>query len=192
MKVLTINKRKTGLAIIMIGLMVLIIGLGNYFEEKLKIATLTQNNIGSFKIYNIEEKITYGLPEAWINSETKVDNDKIKYHSDFISDDNIIKGSVELWNENEDIQSIMKENKKHIKDIGVNDCKIVKLDLGKGEAYLMKYNVHLTKNDFYRTYDYFFNLNGNKIKSSFYIKDKSHKENIPVIFENIIKTFNVN
>ena len=56
MKVLTINKRKTGLAIIMIGLMVLIIGLGNYFEEKLKIATLTQNNIGSFKIYNIEEK----------------------------------------------------------------------------------------------------------------------------------------
>ena len=37
MKVLTINKRKTGLAIIMIGLMVLIIGLGNYFEEKLKL-----------------------------------------------------------------------------------------------------------------------------------------------------------
>ena len=53
----------------------------------------------------------------------------------------------------------------------------------------MKYNVHLTKNDFYRTYDYFFNLNGNKIKSSFYIKDKSHKENIPVIFENIMKNF---
>ncbi|WP_291581341.1 hypothetical protein [Clostridium sp. UBA6640] len=164
MKVLTINKRKTGLAIIMVGLMILIIGLGNYFEEKLKIATLTQNNIGSFKTYKIEEKITYGLPESWISSETKVSNKKIKYHSDFISDDNIIKGYIELWDENEDIQSIIKENEKHIKGIGIDDYKIVKSNIGKDEAYVMQYNISLSKDDFYRTYDYFLNLNGNKIK----------------------------
>lgn len=192
MKVLMINKRKTGLAIIMVGLMILIIGLGNYFEEKLKIATLTQNNIGSFKTYKIEEKITYGLPESWINSESKVSNEKVKYHSDFISDDNIIKGHIELWDENEDIQSIIKENEKHIKDIGIDDYKIVKLNIGKDEAYSMQYNISLSKEDFYRTYDYFLNLNGNKIKSSFYIKDKSHKENIPIIFENIMNTFKSN
>lgn len=192
MKVLTINKRKTGLAIIMVGLMILIIGLGNYFEEKLKIATLTQNNIGSFKTYKIEEKITYGLPESWISSETKVSNEKIKYHSDFISDDNIIKGYIELWDENEDIQSIIKENEKHIKGIGIDDYKVVRSNIGKDEAYVMQYNISLSKDDFYRTYDYFLNLNGNKIKSSFYIKDKSYKENIPIIFENIMKTFKIN
>jgi len=53
MRVMIAKNRQTGLVVILIGLMITIVGLGQHFESKLKMATLIQNNIGSFTLMNL-------------------------------------------------------------------------------------------------------------------------------------------
>lgn len=187
-----VEKRKLGLAATMIVLMVLIISFGTYFEEKLKIATLTQNNISNFNYYKIENSISYGLPEPWINSESNVINDKIKYRSEFVSDDNIVRGFVELWQESEDILSMTKENEKNLEKMNIDDYKTKKFNKGNLKGYSTKYKIQLENDSIYRKFDYIFDLNGNKMIVSFYIKDANYRENSSVVFENILNTFEGN
>lgn len=180
--------RKTGLAIIMIGLMLVIIGFGNYFEDKLKATTLTQNNISTFKIYKVENCIDYGLPSEWINSKSSVANKNITYCSEFISNDGLVKGNVEVWN-NKDTKDIVKENEESIEKIGIKEYKTESKKIGDNNGYLTKYEMKKMNGKNYKKYDYVFKVGKNNVVARFYIEGKNYKENTPILLENILETF---
>ena len=77
--------KKIGLALILVGLMIVIIGFGKHFEESLKVATLTQNNMVSFKDYEVlEGEIKYKLPIDWICAEKVSINSSEVYKNEFM------------------------------------------------------------------------------------------------------------
>ncbi|MGL4730760.1 MAG: hypothetical protein ACRCW0_04155 [Clostridium sp.] len=185
-----IDRKKTGLAIIMVGLMIMVIGIGNYFQDKLKATTLTQNNISGFKTYEINKNINYGLPEAWINSTNKVNNPDIDYESEFISDDGTIKGSIQLWKSGLNENQIIEKKKNELKELGIEKGKTQDVKLKNIKGVKLEYELKMNSKD-YRKYDYIINTKGNNLVISFYIDKKNYKENTPVLLEKIVKTVEV-
>ncbi|NEU04030.1 hypothetical protein [Clostridium senegalense] len=185
------DRKKTGLAIIMVGLMIMVIGIGNFFQDKLKETTLTQNNISSFKIYKINETINYSLPDTWINSEGKASND-IEYNSEFISEDGVIKGNIKLYKDEFKQNELLKEHSENLKSLGIKEYKRRTVKLKNGKGTLIEYKNQLSDNRVYRNYDYIINLNDKNIVVNFYMDDKSYKENTPTLLDKIVKNIQCN
>ncbi len=85
MKVLIINKKRFGVTMIIIGLMLILFGLEKNFDSRLKIAALIHNNVSSFKEYNIlNGKISYKLPSNWEINEEIINGEDIVYSNSFM------------------------------------------------------------------------------------------------------------
>lgn len=51
-----------------------------------------------FKSYSgLDNKIHFELPASWTFTERKFENSEIKFHGDFISSDNILRGIIQFW-----------------------------------------------------------------------------------------------
>ena len=86
MKLIIIDKKKTGVFIIIVGLMLILFCLELNFEGRLKLTSLIQNNIKSLKLYKVTEKnITYKLPGEWTTQQEKFSGGELIYHNRFIS-----------------------------------------------------------------------------------------------------------
>lgn len=185
------DRKKTGLAIIMVGLMIMVIGIGNFFQDKLKETTLTQNNISSFKIYKINKNINYSLPDTWINSESKGGND-IEYNSEFISDDGVIKGNIKLYKDEFKQNELLKKHIDNLQSLGIKEYEKRTIKFKNGKGTLIEYKNKLSDSKVYRNYDYIINLNNKNIIINFYMDDKSYKENTPTLLDKIVKNIQYN
>lgn len=191
MKSILGNSRQTGLAIILVGLMLMIIGFGQYFESKLKVATLIQNNIGSFKRYEaLKGKISYNLPGTWIASEGTTSKEKVIHFNEFVSDDANTRGFIEVTETKEDIRKILEIEVKEIQGMGIHQYYLDELKINNNTVQVVKYNINASADNVKKVYNYLIKKDDILVKISFVMKDKTHKENTPVFLENIINTFN--
>jgi hypothetical protein len=189
MKSIVAKSRQTGLAIILVGLMVMIIGLGQYFESKLKVATLIQNNIGSFKKYEVlEGLVTYSLPEGWIASEGSTSKENVKYFNEFISEDANIRGFIQVIQGKEDLKKLINSDIEEVKDMGIKDYTLEQRLVKGHNAKIIKYNIGSSENNISKGYNYYISNEGCIVKINFLMKDKTHKENTQVFLENIVNT----
>lgn len=182
--------KKVGLALILVGLMMVIIGFGRYFEESLKVATLTQNNIISFKEYEIMGgEIKYKLPMNWICAEKVSKNSEDIYSSEFVSEDTNIYGSIEVVNGCNGVNEVMEQCLADIEDMGIIKYDRDSVKINKMIVETLEYDIRFTNNTIKHAYEYYIPYEENMIKVTFVISDEKTRENTNIVFENIIKTF---
>lgn len=182
--------KKIGLALILVGLMLVIIGFGKYFEESLKVATLTQNNIGDFKQYEIlGGEIKYKLPMNWISAEKVSKNSSDIYNNEFVSEDTNIYGSIEVVNGANGVEDVMEQCAAEIKDMGISEYNRDTVKINNLDVETVEYDIKFTNNSIKHAYEYYIPYESNMIKATFIISDEKTKENTNVVFENIVKTF---
>lgn len=182
--------KKIGLALILVGLMMVIISFGKYFEESLKVATLTQNNMVSFEQYEIlEGEIKYELPTNWISAE-KVSRDSSEiYNNEFVSEDASIYGSIEVVNGFNGVAEVMEQCIAEIKDMGVQKYDRDTVNINQMSVGTVEYDIRFTNNNIKHVYEYYIPYENNMIKATFIISDEKARENTNVVFENIVRTF---
>ena len=190
MKLVDDNMRKLGLAIILAGLMIVILGFGKYFEESLRTATLTQNSMVEFKQYDIlDGKIKYKLPSSWLTTIKENKDGKNVYLNEFVSEDANTYGSIELINSVEGVEAIIDKCIADVEGMGIKDYKKEKVKIDNRELDYIKYDLKSSKDNIKRTYEYYVPYDDYVAKITFIISDKKTRENTQVVFENIVETF---
>lgn len=193
MRVENEDMRRIGLAVILAGLMVVIIGLGKYFEDSLRIATLTQNSMLDFKEYNVsDEGISYKLPENWLTSESKEEDEKCIYINEFVSTDASIYGYIQVVRDERDFKETINTFKEEIQGMGIKKIHSEEININDVVAEMVEYTFNFSENKVKNTYEYYIPYEDYVIKVSFTINDEKAKENTKVVFENIVKTFSFN
>ncbi|WP_333888099.1 hypothetical protein [Clostridium sp.] len=189
-KSIVINKRKLGVTIIIIGLMIILLGLEKNFDMKLKFTALMQNNIKYLTQYEgMESKLKYKLPSKWSSKSQDICGNEILYHSDFKSEDNKIRGFVEVWNLNGSLKSFL-ENSKVIsqKQNLYKNYRINEIEINGNDGYLIEYTITKEVGDSYKGIEYFLKKGTQFCRFSFFVNESDFKENMPTIFETIVKT----
>ncbi|WP_346916253.1 hypothetical protein [Clostridium sp.] len=190
MKLVDDNMRKLGLAIILAGLMIVILGFGKYFEESLRTATLTQNSMVEFKQYDIlDGKIKYKLPSSWLTTIKENKDGKNVYLNEFVSEDANTYGSIELINSVEGVEAIIDKCIADVEGMGIKDYKKEKVKIDNRELDYIQYDLKSSKDNIKRTYEYYVPYDDYVAKITFIISDKKTRENTQVVFENIVETF---
>lgn len=189
-KSIVINKRKLGVTIIIIGLMIVLLGLEKNFDMRLKFTALMQNNIKYLTQYEgMGNRLKYKLPSQWSSKNQDIFGSEILYHSDFKSEDNKINGFVEVWNLNGDLKTflqnskIISEKQNLYKNYYISDIQI-----NGNDGYLIQYTITKAVGDSYKGMEYFLRKGTKFCRFSFFVNESDFKENMPTIFETIVKT----
>lgn len=189
MRFIAARSRQTGLVVILIGLMITIIGLGQYFESKLKVATLVQNNIGSFKKYSaLEGNLSYSLPQSWIASEGSSSRENVIYFNEFVSDDTYTHGFIQIIKTKDDMKKLIDVDIKEINDMGIKDYILNPSKIKGYDGYILQYSLNMNNEKTNKNYIYYIKNQDYIIKASFVINDEKHKENTPIFLQNIVNT----
>ena len=188
MKLLIFNKKTTGIYIIIIGLMLVMLGAVNKFDERIKSTSLIYNNIKALKVYSIENiKYTYKLPKNWSTEEEKVSGEEIIYHNSFISNDGGLHGYVQVWKLRRDLENFIEDIKINSEvENRIYDYKVTNYNDSNIKGFKVVYKIN-TKNDNYVAYEYFIKLKENFIRFSFYTKEKEFKESMENNYETLVK-----
>lgn len=194
MKIIFINRRKVGIIVILLGLMITLTGISKQFDDKLKTTILVENNIKLLVDYNaLNGKISYKLPEGWTTREKKLPGGEIIYHNDFQSSDAVIHGFVEVWNSKEDLKIFLENSKKISEEQNViKNYKMDSIIINGKKTYLVHYLINVTDNNWYKAYEYFIDDKDQFYRFSFFTRDVNFKEAYGAIFESIIDTFKIN
>ncbi|WP_315116734.1 hypothetical protein [uncultured Clostridium sp.] len=194
MRVILINKRRLGVSVIIIGLMLTMFGMQKFFGDRINYTSLMQNNINSLKEYVIMKgEASYNLPDEWNTNEKSFGGEEIIYHNNFQSKDLKIHGFVEVWNLKEDITEFLKKSEEISKDENkILDYKLEVIKINNEEWYLVEYSIKNNYGSKYKCNEYFKKSNGRLIRFSFFVLEENFKENMPTLFKTIIQTFKHN
>ena len=192
MKVIILNKKRLGVSIIIIGLMVVMFSIQNEFKDRMKLTTLMQSNINSLKEYKaLNQELTYKLPAEWTTSEKAFEGNEIIYHNDFQSNDLKIHGFVEVWNMKEDLKEFLKKSEEisKIQNI-ISNYKAKVISINNKDWYLVEYTIENFQNAKFESYEYFIKNDDRLFRFSFFVRQDNFKENMPAIFKTIVQTLN--
>lgn len=194
MRLIILNRKRIGVTIIIVGLMLILFGFEKQFDERLKNVALIQNNITSLKKYDVPElKFSYKLPNEWTTKKEDFAGNEIVYHNDFFSQDGIIHGYVQVWNLKEDLKSFLDKSKTSNAKFAVyEDYEISPITVNKHEGYLITYTMKTSDEANYKSYEYFLKDKNKFFRFAFYVRDANFKENMPTIFRIIVDTFQYN
>lgn len=190
MKVIIIDKKKTGVFIIIVGLMLILFCLELNFEGRLKFTSLIQSNIKSLKLYKFDEKnITYKLPGEWTAQQENFSGGELIYHNRFISNKGDIHGYVEVWNLRQDLKNFLEQSKEVSETQNIiSGYKLEDFYYNGRDGYKIIYNMITKTGDKYKAYEYFIKYNEIFLRFAFYINETDFKGNMPMNFETIVKT----
>jgi len=190
MKLLIIDKKKTGVFMIIVGLMLILLCLEVNFEGRLKFTSLIQNNIKTLKLYKVTGKnITYKLPGEWKTQLENFPGGEILYHNRFVSSSGDIHGYVDVWNLRQDLKKFLEQSKQ----VSENQNNITGYTLedfyyNGRDGYKIKYDMITREGIKYKAYEYFIKHNEIFLRFAFYITESDFNKNMPTSFETIVKT----
>jgi len=192
-KVIVINKKKVGIIIVIIGLMITLLGISKQFDNKLKTTILVENNIKLLNDYAaINGKVNYKLPVGWTTSERKFPGNEILYHNDFQSSDAVIHGFVEVWNSRQDLKSFLDRSKNiSEKQNEIKNYKTSDLIVNGKKTYLVQYLINTNNDNWYKAYEYFVDGGQQFYRISFFTREVNFKETYAAIFQSIIETLKI-
>lgn len=190
MKLIIFNKKTTGIYIIIIGLMLVMLGVANRFDDRLRSTSLIQNNIKALKVYDIKDiDISYKLPQSWNTEEEKFPGGEILYHNNFISQDGITHGYVQLWKLRGDLESFINTSIQNSKiENKIYKYIITKYEFQNLNGFKVVYKINTKSNTNYIAYEYFLKKNDKFIRMAFYTKEKEFKESMENNYETLVKT----
>ncbi|MDP4090003.1 MAG: hypothetical protein Q8930_12125 [Bacillota bacterium] len=192
MKVIILNRKRIGVTIIIIGLMLVLAGAEIKLNQRLRMTVLMQNGLDSLKQYEIKNStITYKLPDIWETTEKNFGGNEITYHNEFSSSDNTIYGYVEVWNlRQKDLQTFLENSKTSaFNPERVKNFKYVPVKLNSYPGYLATYTGSTASGKYFRAYEYFVENGSTFFRMAFYVPADKFKENMPAIFESIAGTY---
>ena len=194
MRVIFINRKKVGIVIIIMGLMITLLGISRGFDKQLKTTILVEHNINLLNDYvALNGKVSYKLPEGWTTKEKNFSGGEIIYHNDFQSTDAVIHGFVEVWTSKQDLKAFLDSSKKISEE--QNAIKNYKLDsvvINGKKTYLVQYLINVTDNNWYKVYEYFIDDGKQFYRFSFFTRNVNFKEAFGAIYESIVETFKIN
>ena len=193
MKVIFIDRKKVGIIVIIIGLMMTLLGISKQFNDKLKTTILVDNNIELLNDYNaLNGKMSYKLPKGWTTKEKSFSGGEILYHNDFQSSDAVIHGFVEVWKSKQDLKVFL-DNSKNISEEQntIRNYKIDDIIINGKKAYLVQYLINITDNNWYKAYEYFIQDGKEFYRFSFFTRNVNFKEVYGAIFESIVETLKI-
>jgi hypothetical protein len=194
LRVIFINRKKVGIIVIIMGLMITLLGVSKGFYKQFKITILVENNINLSKEYvALNGKVSYKLPEGWTTREKTFSGGEIIYHNDFQSSDAIIHGFVEVWTSKQDLKTFLENSRKISEE--QNAIKNYKLDsilINGKKTYLVQYLINVTDNNWYKVYEYFIDDGSEFYRFSFFTREANFKEAYGAIYESIVETFKIN
>ncbi|SHI03368.1 hypothetical protein [Clostridium grantii] len=175
MKVLFIDAKKVGLLTVTIMCMAFLFYLGGIFQTKEVVET-----VGGYKEYSINEgEIKYSLPEKWETNLRIFDGGEITYHNEFFSEDNQIRGFIQVWSKPNDLKLFLEESKGVAEKQGSTKNYNIKNTLIKEkEAYIVTYNVELGGSEIYSAYETFIKYKNGFLRVSFYFKKDTKEEEV--------------
>lgn len=190
MKLLIIDRKKLGILIIMVGLMIVMLGLFTNLGEKLKSAVLLQNDIKALKQYEYKnENFSYKLPANWSTEEQKFEGGEIIYHNNFKSDDANIQGFVEIWNTKSDLKKFIEDSKATALQNGkFKYFDIQPVNFNGREGYELNYNMLTPGDKYYIAHEYFLNGKNRFYRISFFVNEKNYNEGMTALFKTIAET----
>lgn len=190
MKLIIINRRKLGIIIMLVGLMLIIVGIGNNLSGKLKYTVLIQNDINSLKNYKTtDSSMQYKLPSAWTTKQQYFGGNEIIYHNDFKSDDAKIHGFVEVWNLKEDLKEFIDRSKKVAEENSTFKYYNIKpVTIKNHEGYELNYDMQTPGNIYYEGYEYFIKNDDKLYRIAFYVSEENFKDSMPSLFKVIAET----
>ncbi|MBC8062539.1 MAG: hypothetical protein H7Y18_18005 [Clostridiaceae bacterium] len=193
MKLIIIDKKKTGVFMIIVGLMLVLFCLEVNFEGKLKLTSLIQNNISSLKLYNVTEKnITYKLPGEWATQQEKFSGGELIYHNRFISNKGDIHGYVDVWNLRQDLKIFLEQSREISKSQNIiSGYKLADFYYNDRDGFKVVYSMTTKAGDKYKAYEYFIKCDESFIRFAFYVNQIEFKENMPMNFETIVKAVDI-
>lgn len=193
MKVILINRKKIGIIVIILGLMITLLGISKQFDDKLKTTILVENNIKLLNDYKaIDGRISYKLPVGWTTKEKKFSGGEIMYHNDFQSDDAVIHGFVEVWKGKKDLKVFLDSSKEISQEQNkIRNYKIENTIINGKKTYLVKYLINVSDNNWYKAYEYFIDDGKQFYRVSFFTRNVNFKETYGAIFESIVETLKV-
>ena len=193
MKIIFINRRKVGIIVITLGLMITLWGISKQFDDKLKTTILVENNISLLDDFEaLSGKIGYKLPVGWTTQEKKFSSDEILYHNDFQSTDAVIHGFVEVWKNKGDLKEFLANSKNISEEQNlIKNYKIDNVVVNGRKAYLVQYLINVTGNDWYKACEYFIEGENQFYRFSFFTRSVNFKETYGAIFESIVETLKI-
>ena len=194
MKVIFINRKKVGIIVMILGLMITLLGISKQFDDKLKTTILVENDINLLNNYKgLNGKMSYKLPVGWTTKEKKFAGGEIMYHNDFQSSDAVIHGFVEVWKSKQELKTFL-ENSKNISEEqnAIKNYKIDDIIINGKKAYLVQYLINVTDNNWYKAYEYFIQDEKEFYRFSFFTRNVNFKEAYGAIFESIVETLKIN
>jgi hypothetical protein len=193
MRLIILNRKRLGVTIIIVGLMLILFGFEKKFDGRLKYVALIQNNINSLKKYEVSElKFSYKLPDKWTTQKEDFGGGEIVYHNNFSSDDSVIYGFVQVWNMREDLKSFL-EKSKDLSDkyATYKDYKLTPITVKKYEGYQLTYTMSISDEGVYKGYEYFLKDKGKLYRFSFFVREVNYKETMATIFKTIVDTMEI-
>lgn len=190
MKVIILNRKRLGVTIIIIGLMLILFGVESKFDSVIKQTALMQNNIYSLKEYEaLNKTLRYKLPSDWTTTMQDFGGNEIVYHNNFQSADGKVHGFVEVWNINEDLKSFLEKSKEvsEAQNI-IKKYSMVPVNINGKSGYEVQYTMITRNNIPYNGYEYFINYNNKFVRFSFFIRKANLKENMATNFRTIVET----
>ncbi|MGV8979948.1 hypothetical protein [Clostridium sp.] len=194
MRVIFINRKKVGIIIIIVGLMISLLGISKQFDEKLKTTILVENNINLLDSYAaLDGKVNYKLPEGWTTKQRKFSGGEILYHNDFQSSDALIHGFVEVWKSKQELKVFLDSSKSISEEQNIiKNYKIDNIVINGKKTYVVQYLINITDNNWYKAYEYFIDGGTQFYRVSFFTRSANFKEAHGAIFESIVGTLKIN
>ena len=194
LKVIFIDRKKVGIVIIILGLMITLLGISKRFDDKLKTSILVENNINLLSDYGaLNGKVSYKLPAGWITKEKKFPGDEIMYHNDFQSPDGVIHGFVEVWKSRQGLKEFLDTSKNISEQQNtIKNYKIDSIAINGKKVYLVQYLIKVSDNNWYKSYEYFIDGDKEFYRFSFFTRSVNFKEAYGAIFESIVGTLKIN
>ncbi|WP_138204368.1 hypothetical protein [Haloimpatiens lingqiaonensis] len=188
-KVIKINRKRVGISLILIGLIFILVVFQKNLYGRLKLTALIHNDIKSLKEYHMLNTYLYKLPENWHTRLREFPGEEIIYHNEFISQDNVIKGLVQVWNINISLEKFLENSKEvSLKQNIIKDYKIQSIDLGGNKAYEVTYLIQDKEKNIYRSFEYFIPRKGGFVRFSFFVNNDKFKDSMLSVFRTIVST----
>ncbi|HCW05248.1 MAG TPA: hypothetical protein DGK91_12470 [Clostridium sp.] len=192
MSIIILNRKRLGVTIIILGLMLVLVGVEISFSHRLKTTVLIQNGFTNLKKYSIENSgITYKLPDSWEKTKQDLGGADIPYHNNFIYTDGNIHGYVQLWNSKDgDLKKFIDSGKSSAyKQENVSNYEYKPIDIKGKKAYLLPYNAITPSGKDMKAFEYFIDSQGSFFRMVFFVPKDKFKENMPAIFDALVNTY---
>lgn len=190
MRVIFIYGKKVTIFVTIVLFMAVVFVLEQGFHERLKLASLREVNIYSFREYKDDyERITYKLPEKWKNNEKKFDIGSIVYHSNFYDTYSSIGGYIQLLEKDSNLQDVVATmgDKDDIKEYNYRPIKV------NGHiGYLVNYKIEgYTSSEELKFVKYYIDGDNERAVATFYISENNYDEDFDKVFDAIIETIEI-